>query len=53
LHHARRIWLLQEGVLVRQGATEEVLRPETLSAVYHVPFRKIDVEGQSLLTTLF
>ncbi|RRZ90388.1 vitamin B12 ABC transporter ATP-binding protein BtuD [Erwinia sp. 198] len=53
LHHARRVWLLQEGVLLRQGATEEVLQPETLSAVYHVPFRKIDVEGQSLLTTLF
>lgn len=53
LHHAQRIWLLKEGVLLKQGATQDVLQPDVLSTVYHVPFRKIDVDGQALLTTLF
>ncbi|MEI2264782.1 vitamin B12 ABC transporter ATP-binding protein BtuD [Erwinia sp. CGal63] len=53
LHHARRVWLLKEGALLKQGLTADVLQPATLSAVYQVPFRKIEAEGRSLLTTLF
>jgi len=53
LHHAQQVWLLKEGVLLKRGAAAEVLQPETLTEVYQVPFRKIETEGRSLLTTLF
>jgi len=51
LHHAQRVWLMKEGVLLQQGTAREVLQPERLSAVYDVPFTKISANGRELLTT--
>ena len=51
LHHAHRVWLLKNGQLVQQGSASEVLQPETLSATYGVPFRRLTVEGHEMLTT--
>lgn len=53
LHQAQRVWLLKAGILLKQGTTAEILQPATLSAVYQVPFKRIEAEGRSLLTTLF
>ncbi|WP_147197275.1 vitamin B12 ABC transporter ATP-binding protein BtuD [Pantoea sp. CCBC3-3-1] len=51
LHHAQRVWLLKNGALVQQGSAGEVLQPATLSAVYEVPFKRLCIEGQQILTT--
>lgn len=53
LHQAQLVWLLKAGVLLKQGSAAEVLQPEMLSAVYQVPFKRVDAEGRTLLTTLF
>ena len=53
LHHAQRVWLLKNGVLVHQGSADEVLQPAMLSAVYEIPFKRLCIEGQRILTTRF
>ncbi|WP_437611079.1 vitamin B12 ABC transporter ATP-binding protein BtuD [Erwinia sp. V71] len=52
LHHAQQVWLMQRGAMVAQGDAQQVLQPEILASVYGVPFRKLSVEGQQILTTL-
>ena len=51
LHHAQQVWLMQRGVMVAQGDAQQVLQPAILQSVYGVPFRKLSVEGQQILTT--
>ena len=51
LHHAQRVWLLKNGALVQQGSADEVLQPGILSAVYELPFKRLCIEGQPILTT--
>lgn len=53
LHQAHRVWLLNAGALLKQGSAAEVLQPDTLSTVFQVPFKRIAIEGRTLLTTLF
>nr|WP_024967918.1 vitamin B12 ABC transporter ATP-binding protein BtuD [Pantoea sp. IMH] len=51
LHHAQRVWLMKNGKMVRQGSVKDVLQPVILSAVYQVPFRRIAVDGDEMLST--
>jgi len=51
LHSADRIWLLRQGQPALQGSPQEVLTPEHLSALYQVPFRRVEAAGQAMLTT--
>ena len=51
LRHARCVWLMQQGRVVRQGRPEWVLQPDALTTVYGVTFRKLQSEGESWLIT--
>jgi len=52
LRYADGIWLMRPGQGALQGNPQDVLTPEHLSALYQVPFRILDIEGQAMLTTL-
>ncbi|WP_426347521.1 vitamin B12 ABC transporter ATP-binding protein BtuD [Cronobacter universalis] len=49
LRHAHRVWLLREGKMLAQGARDEVMTPSRLGEAYGVPFRRLQVDGHSLL----
>ncbi|WP_171998512.1 vitamin B12 ABC transporter ATP-binding protein BtuD [Cronobacter sp. JZ38] len=49
LRHARRVWLLCEGKLLAHGPRDEVMTPARLGAAYGLPFRRLQVDGHSLL----
>lgn len=51
LRHADTVWLLRPGQSALQGPPDQVLTPEALSALYQVPFRRLNVEGRPFLTT--
>ncbi|EOW6769478.1 vitamin B12 ABC transporter ATP-binding protein BtuD [Cronobacter muytjensii] len=49
LRHACRVWLLCEGKLLAHGPRDEVMTPARLGAAYGLPFRRLQVDGHSLL----
>ncbi|MGD8162881.1 vitamin B12 ABC transporter ATP-binding protein BtuD [Pantoea sp. FN0307] len=49
LRHARDVWLMQQGKVIRQGRAEAVLQPDTLRMLYGLTFRKLQSEGESWL----
>ncbi|EOI5729097.1 vitamin B12 ABC transporter ATP-binding protein BtuD [Cronobacter malonaticus] len=49
LRHAHRVWLLREGKMLAQGARDEVMTPARLGEAYGVPFRRLQIDGHSLL----
>ena len=49
LRHAQRAWLLRDGKLLASGARDSVLTPARLAQAYGMPFRRLDVEGHSVL----
>ncbi|WPM85735.1 vitamin B12 ABC transporter ATP-binding protein BtuD [Apirhabdus apintestini] len=49
LHHADRVWLLQQGRCLIQGRAAEVLTPARLESVYKVPFRLLEADGERIL----
>ncbi len=49
LRHAHRVWLLREGKLIAEGKRDEVLTPAHLATAYGLPFRRLQVEGHSML----
>lgn len=49
LRHAHRVWLLREGKLIAQGKRDDVLTPAHLATAYGLPFRRLQVEGHSML----
>ncbi|MFG1172709.1 vitamin B12 ABC transporter ATP-binding protein BtuD [Erwiniaceae bacterium CAU 1747] len=51
LRQADRVWLMRSGQPALQGTPPEVLTPEHLSALYQVPFRRLQVDGRPFLTT--
>ncbi|QTF08776.1 vitamin B12 ABC transporter ATP-binding protein BtuD [Brenneria izadpanahii] len=51
LHHADAIWLMSGGRLVAQGATDDVMQPETLSPVFGVDFQRCMVDGRHWVIT--
>lgn len=51
LRHADIVWLMRAGQPALQGNPQEILTPEHLSVLYQVPFRQLQVEGRSFLTT--
>ncbi|SUB63680.1 Vitamin B12 import ATP-binding protein BtuD [Plesiomonas shigelloides] len=51
LAQADLVWLIENGRCVAQGNTAQVMTEARLSAVYQVPFRRVQVEGRELLLT--
>ncbi len=51
LHHAQHVWLMKEGNMICQGEAKAVLQPDLLSQIYQLPFRRLKVENQEILTT--
>lgn len=49
LRHAHRVWLLARGKLIASGARDSVLTPPNLASAYHMPFRRLDIEGHRML----
>lgn len=49
LRHAHRAWLLCKGQLVASGARDRVMTPANLEKAYHIPFRRLNIEGHSVL----
>lgn len=49
LRHAQQAWLLRNGKLIASGSRDSVLTPERLAQAYDMPFRRLDVEGHSVL----
>ena len=49
LRHAQQAWLLRSGKLIASGARDSVLTPARLAQAYGMPFRRLDVEGHSVL----
>lgn len=49
LRHAHRVWLLRNGKLIAEGKRDDVLTPALLGAAYGLPFRRLQVEGHSML----
>lgn len=52
LRYADCVWLMRPGEHAIKGRPHEVLTPDHLSALYKVPFQRLDVNGQAILTTL-
>ncbi|MBW7984086.1 vitamin B12 ABC transporter ATP-binding protein BtuD [Enterobacillus tribolii] len=42
LHHARRVWMLKNGVLMAQGATENIMVPDNLSRLFNMSFTQVE-----------
>ncbi len=51
LRHAHKVWLLRAGKMIAQGDRDEVLLPQHLEAAYHMHFRRLHIEGHSMLIT--
>ncbi|HIE5388036.1 TPA: vitamin B12 ABC transporter ATP-binding protein BtuD [Enterobacter cancerogenus] len=49
LRHAHRVWLLARGKMIASGARDSVLTPPNLARAYHMPFRRLDIEGHRML----
>lgn len=49
LRHAQQAWLLRNGKLIASGPRDSVLTPARLAQAYGMPFRRLDVEGHSVL----
>lgn len=49
LRHAHRVWLLRAGKMIAQGLRDEVLSPTFLARAYDMPFRRLQIEGHSML----
>lgn len=53
LRHAHTAWLLRDGKMIAQGLRDEVLSPKHLAMAYNMHFRRLQVEGHSMLITPF
>jgi vitamin B12 transport system ATP-binding protein len=51
LRHAHKVWLLRAGKMIAQGSRDEVLLPQHLAAAYNMHFRRLQIEGHSMLIT--
>lgn len=51
LRHAHTAWLLRAGKMVAQGARDDVLTPQHLAKAYNMHFRRLQIEGHSMLIT--
>ncbi|MEZ6876669.1 vitamin B12 ABC transporter ATP-binding protein BtuD [Enterobacter sp. KBR-315C3_2022] len=49
LRHAHRVWLLARGKMIASGTRDSVLTPPNLARAYHMPFRRLDIEGHRML----
>jgi vitamin B12 transport system ATP-binding protein len=49
LRHAHRAWLLRRGQLVAGGTRDQVMTPVNLEKAYQIPFRRLNIEGHSVL----
>ena len=49
LRHAHRAWLLRNGQLVTSGSRDRVMTPANLEKAYQIPFRRLNIEGHSVL----
>lgn len=49
LRHAHRAWLLRRGQLVASGTRDQVMTPVNLEKAYQIPFRRLNIEGHSVL----
>ncbi|EKK7702080.1 vitamin B12 ABC transporter ATP-binding protein BtuD [Cronobacter sakazakii] len=49
LRHAQRVWLLRDGKMLAQGARDEVMTPSRLGEAYGLPFRRLQIDGHSML----
>ncbi|WP_088236904.1 vitamin B12 ABC transporter ATP-binding protein BtuD [Kosakonia oryzendophytica] len=49
LRHTHQAWLLNGGKLIANGAGQDVLVPSMLEVAYGVPFRRLEIEGHSML----
>lgn len=49
LRHAHRVWLLARGKMIASGTRDSVLTPSNLARAYHMPFRRLDIEGHRML----
>lgn len=49
LRHAHTVWLLRAGKMIAQGNRDEVLLPQHLATAYNMHFRRLQIEGHSML----
>ncbi|TNV22149.1 vitamin B12 ABC transporter ATP-binding protein BtuD [Buttiauxella sp. B2] len=49
LRHAHTVWLLRAGKMIAQGSRDEVLSPQHLATAYNMHFRRLQIEGHSML----
>ncbi len=49
LRHAHKVWLLRAGKTIAQGDRDEVLLPQHLATAYNMHFRRLQIEGHSML----
>ena len=49
LRHAHTVWLLRSGKMIAQGNRDEVLSPQHLATAYNMHFRRLQIEGHSML----
>lgn len=49
LRHAHTVWLLRAGKMIAQGNRDEVLSPQHLATAYNMHFRRLQIEGHSML----
>ncbi|RPH20435.1 vitamin B12 ABC transporter ATP-binding protein BtuD [Buttiauxella warmboldiae] len=49
LRHAHTVWLLRAGNMIAQGGRDEVLSPQHLATAYDIHFRRLQIEGHSML----
>lgn len=49
LRHAHTVWLLRAGKMIAQGRRDEVLSPQHLATAYNMHFRRLQIEGHSML----
>ncbi|WP_313109178.1 vitamin B12 ABC transporter ATP-binding protein BtuD [Atlantibacter sp.] len=49
LRRAHRVWLLQNGKMLAQGESRDVMRPENLKHAYGIDFHRLQIDGYSML----
>ncbi|WP_151996126.1 vitamin B12 ABC transporter ATP-binding protein BtuD [Buttiauxella massiliensis] len=49
LRHAHTVWLLRAGKMIAQGQRDDVLSVQHLATAYNMHFRRMQVEGHSML----
>lgn len=49
LRHAHTVWLLRAGKMIAQGKRDDVLSVQHLATAYNMHFRRMQVEGHSML----